>query len=383
MGKWYRLAAGLVVLAVLVVGVRACRLAENAERDLLSNPQSPPAQPGLTLRDVTLEQPDESGQLLWRVRGKEVTYSPDQQVAFVTEPDGELFQDGEEIYNVQADQGEIRENGKVILLRGNIVAKGLKNDSILRGNELEWRPEEDILIVRNQITGSHPKIRAAAQEAYVFNRENRMELRGNVVMNTVVKNPKVDPWLKLQAQHLIWQWDQELVVSPQPLKVEQFEQEKVTDVATGQSGQLNLAAAVVTLAGNVDIRLLEFPLQSNSEQAIWQYEQNLIQVNQPLRIFNAKEQVTVTANQGRMDLQQQVVFLAENVLAQAQRNQAQMTSDQLTWNVPQQTVVAEGNVNYRQVNPEFRLTGPRAVGQLQNQTIQVGGGRVVTEIVPQ
>ena len=44
------------------------------------------------------------------------------------------------------------ENGNVIFLRGNIVARGLKNGSILRGNELEWRPEEDVLIVREDIT---------------------------------------------------------------------------------------------------------------------------------------------------------------------------------------------------------------------------------------
>lgn len=52
------------------------------------------AEPGLTLRNVTLEQPDENGVLLWRVNGEEVTYSSDRQVALITRPDGELFQDG-------------------------------------------------------------------------------------------------------------------------------------------------------------------------------------------------------------------------------------------------------------------------------------------------
>ena len=70
------------------------------------------------------------------------------------------------------------------------------------------------------------------------------------------------------------------------------------------------------------------------------------------------------------------------MVAQGQRNQAQMTSDQLTWNVQQQTLLAEGNVNYRQQDPTINLRGPQAKGQLTNQTIIVEGGRVVTEIVP-
>jgi lipopolysaccharide assembly outer membrane protein LptD (OstA) len=54
----------------------------------------------------------------------------------------------------------------------------------------------------------------------------------------------------------------------------------------------------------------------------------------------------------------------------------------MNWNVDTQTVVAEGQVNYRQVDPSINLNGSRAVGRLDDQTIVVDGGRVVTEIVP-
>ena len=53
--------------------------------------QSEEDETDLTLRDVTLEQPGDNGELLWRVRGDEVTYSPNRQVAYVTRPDSELF----------------------------------------------------------------------------------------------------------------------------------------------------------------------------------------------------------------------------------------------------------------------------------------------------
>ena len=338
--------------------------------------------PGLTLQDVTLEQPDDDGTLLWRVRGEEVTYSPNQEVAMVTQPDSELFQDGEVIYVVTADTGEIRDNGNVIFLRGNIVARGLKNGSILRGNELEWRPQEDVLIVRDDITGSHPQIRAVAEEARVYNRQNRMELEGNVVANTVVEDTKTEPWLKLQTQELIWQWEQDLITSPQPLRVEQFEDQTITDVVVGQEGTLQLEKQVVNLMGNVQMQLLEMPLNVASDTLEWQVDEQLVQFDQPVKVIHPEQKITVTAQRGRMNLDNQVVNLEGNVNAQGERNQARMTSNKLTWNVDQQTLLAEGEVNYRQINPTISVNGPRAAGRLVDQTIVVQGGRVVTEIVP-
>ncbi len=368
-------------IAVLVLGLYSL-WGPGPGRNVDEAPTTPDPEPGLTLRDVTLEQPDEQGQLLWRVKGDEVTYSSNQQVALITRPDGELFQDGEVIYDVVAETGEVRENGSVILLRGNIVATGVKNGSILRGNEMEWRPQDDVLIMRDQITGTHPQLRATANEARVFNRENRMELEGNVVANTVVADPQTEPWLKLQAQKLVWFWADERIESDQPLRVEQFKQNAITDVVVGQQGSVNLANKLVTLRRQVAMQMLELPLNMTSEALDWQVEEEQVTVNQPLTLIDPKNSIRVTARQGRMDLAQQQIFLSEEVVAVGENNQARMASDRLNWNVNTQTLVAEGAVNYRQVNPTINLNGSRAVGRLNDQTIVVDGGRVVTEIVP-
>ncbi|MBE9109105.1 LPS export ABC transporter periplasmic protein LptC [Nodosilinea sp. LEGE 07298] len=346
------------------------------------DPSATEPEPGLTLRDVTLEQPDDDGQMLWRVKGDEVTYSTDQQVAFITRPDGDLFQDGEVIYKVVADTGEVRENGSVILLRGNIVATGVKNGSILRGSEMEWRPQDDVLIMRDQITGTHPQLRAAADEARVFNRENRMELEGNVVASTVVADPQTDPWLKLQAQELTWFWEDERVESAQPLRVEQFKQNAITDIVVGQRGSLDLADQLVALRGQVAMQMLELPLNMTSEALDWQVDEEQVAVNQPLTLVHPENKIRVTARQGQMNLAEQQIMLSQDVVAVGETNQTRMTSDRLNWNVETETVVAEGQVNYRQADPAINLSGSRAVGRLDDETVVVDGGRVVTEIVP-
>ncbi|MFQ4140305.1 LPS export ABC transporter periplasmic protein LptC [Nodosilinea sp. PGN35] len=381
MARWRRLMISGAAIAALAFGLYSLvgtgPGVNNGDDDSAADPE-----PGLTLRDVTLEQPDDQGQLLWRVRGREVTYSSDQQVAFITRPDGELFQDGEVIYDVIADTGEVRENGSVILLRGNIVATGVKNGSILKGNEMEWRPQDDVLIMRDQITGTHPQLRAVADEARVFNRENRMELAGNVVANTVVADTQSDPWLKLQAQELVWFWADERIDSAQPLRVEQFKRNAITDVVVGQRGTVNLANQLVALRGQVAMQMLEIPLNMTSEALDWQVAEEQVTVNQPLTLVHPENRIRVTARQGRMDLAEQQIFLSQDVVAVGEANQSRMTSDRLNWNVDTQTLVAEGSVNYRQVNPNVNLNGARAVGRLDDQTVVVDGGRVVTEIVP-
>ena len=380
---WYRLVGVVLLAMIVVVGVRTCQQSDPL-RSIAEGNDVPddPNQTGLTFRAVTLEQPDENGKKLWTVKGTEVTYSPDRQIAFVTAPDGELYQDGVIIYRVKAETGEIRENGKVIFLWGNIVATGVESGAVLRGNELEWRPDEDRLIVRNRLTGSHPQIQALAQQAEVFNREKRILLTGDVEANTVVEDPAQEPWLKLQTQQLEWFWGNEFLASEEPLRVEQFKLNQITEFVTSQQGQVDLAANVVTLNQDVEMQLLEFPLQVTSQEMVWRVDDDQVQVNQPLRMVEPEQQVVVTANQGVMDLEQELVVLTQNVNAQGQRNQSQLMSDLLTWNIPQQTVVAEGNVDYQQVDPEFHLKGPRAFGQLEDQRIVVSGGRVVTEIVP-
>ncbi len=83
-----------------------------------------------------------------------------------------------------------------------------------------------------------------------------------------------------------------------------------------------------------------------------------------------------------MDLEPRVARFTGNVRAIGQRNDSDLASDTLVWTIPTQQLVAEGNVVYNQADPPATVRGPRAVGRLQNRTVVISGGRVVTEIVP-
>jgi len=107
---------------------------------------------------TSLEQADEQGR---SVCAEEATYSKDKKVAQVQKPTGELFQDGKPVYQIIAQ--EIQQD-KQLFLKGQIVATDPRNG--LCCVAMSWSGDQsDLLIVRNQVTGTHPQVQAVAQEA--------------------------------------------------------------------------------------------------------------------------------------------------------------------------------------------------------------------------
>jgi LPS export ABC transporter protein LptC len=382
MGKGWRWIAGIAVVGIAAGGIRACQVIQ--ERELAAQQaanEADPSEPGLTLRDVTLEQSDDDGNLLWRIKAVSVTYSPDREIAVLEEPDGELYQDGEIIYRVSAQAGEVLENGQVVLLQDNIVATGEENEVVLRGNQLEWRPSEDLMTISDGITGNNPQVDATAESAQVFTREQRVELIGEVLANTIAE-AEGEPTLKLQATDMTWWIEEERLASETPLRIEQIEAGQVTDWVAGDTGEFDLATEVATLRQNVQMTANDQSLQVASEELVWNVPQAEVTLPQPVRIIDAEQGVTVIARRGTMDLDRQVVVLREQVQATGRNDGSELRSDVLTWTVDTQEIVAEGNVDYRQADPPVTVRGPRAVGRLEAQTVVISGGRVVTEIVP-
>lgn len=380
MNKWYRFTVIAVVIAVIAVAVRTCQSSGDTLESLRNQASSDQSNPELTLKDVTLEQPDDNGGLLWRVKAKEATYSPDRRLASLKSPEGELFQDGKLVYQVKAEQGEIRENGESIFLQGNIVAISPENQITLRGNSLEWTPEDDLLRVQDSISGDHPQLKATAQEARLFNRTQRLELLRGVVATT-----QQEPWIGFESETLVWLLDEEKLETDTPLQVEQYiakDDSTVTDRLAGKQGEFDLAKQRATLRQQVQLNALEIPLQTNSDVAIWDTVASIVTIDTPVQIQYPSRKITANANQARLNLNTEVLVLNGNVRSVDRERQSLLAADQLTWNIKTQDVEGQGNVSYRQQDPAATVNGDRAVGNLDQQTVLVTGRNVVTEIVP-
>jgi LPS export ABC transporter protein LptC len=368
------LALGVVML-LLTTGCRpANRAADKLAQDSSAAQQ---VDTNLTFNNITIEQPDEKGQTLWKVKAKVAVYTPDKASAKVTSPYGQLYQDGKPIYKIQANEGEVRQDGDRIFLKGDVIATDIRSGAVLRGEEMEWRPKRDTLVVRKNLRGTHPELKMSADQATVFNRQQRVELKGNVVAIAT------DPALQMQGEKLVWLIPKKTVTSVLPIQIQRLKGKQVTDNATSEKADVDLATKIVKLKQNARLILSDPPVQLTGNSLIWSLNDQVLTADQPVTVFHQQQQVTLTADKGRMEMTPKIAYLNGNVKAIGQRNQSRLVSDKLTWDINTENVVAEGNVVYDQTNPTVNLKGPRAVGKLQNQTIVVSGGRVVTEFVPQ
>ncbi len=364
-----------VVLLMLTAGCRSA----NRAADKLAQDSSAAQQidTNLTFSNITIEQPDEKGKTLWKVRAKQAIYTPDKAIAKVKSPYGQLYQDGKPIYKIQANEGEVRKDGDRIFLKGDVVATDTRSGAVLRGEELEWRPKQDTLIIRKNLRGTHPELKMSADQATVFNRQRRVDLVGHVVAIAT------DPALQMQGEKLVWKMDKKTITSVLPIQIQRLKGTQVTDNATSEKADINLATKIVHLNQNARLILSDPPMRVTGNSLIWSLGDQILTADQPVTVFQQEQQVTLTADKGRMELTPKMAYLTGNVHANGQRNQSRLTSNTLTWDISTQNIVAEGNVVYDQSNPTVNLKGPRAVGKLQNQTIVVSGGRVVTEFIPQ
>ncbi|HLO49719.1 MAG TPA: LPS export ABC transporter periplasmic protein LptC [Kamptonema sp.] len=365
----------------MLLGMVACGIQEGGQKNKLAEDinTAQKSNSTLTLNEGTLEQANEKGQLLWTVKSQEVTYSKDKKVVNVKNPKGKLFQDGKEVYQIQAETGEVHQDSNQVILKGKIVATDPTNGIILRGNELEWRPKEDLLIVRNNLTGDHKQVIASAKEARVFSRAKRMELFGSVVAN--VK----DPVLQLRTEHLIWLLDRQKMIGDRPVQIDRYKGKIITDRAFADQADVDLKLKIANLTKNAQLMPSDPPLQISSNMMSWNFPAELVVSPGPVTVIQLKEKVTMRGNQGRGDLEKDIFYLTGNVVGIGEKRNAQLNTDNFIWYFKTQTFDAVGNVVYRQLDPEFNLTGPKAAGQLKDETVIVkgdaSGGQVVTEII--
>jgi LPS export ABC transporter protein LptC len=365
----------------LVIGLAACGGQNRTSNQSPAENKSPQdADSKLTFFDVTLEQADEVGRPIWKVIAKQAKYTKEKEIGQVENPYGELYQDGKIVYQVQAEKADIEQNGKQLFLKGKIVATDPSNGIVLRGNELEWRPQEDLLIVRNQINGTHKQLQAVAKEARVKTRTQRIDFSGGVVANSQ------EPPLQMRTEHLIWQIKDEKLIADRPVQIDRYKNNQITDRGKGDAAEVNLKTKIATVTKNAQIELLEPPMQIASNSMTWNLNTEIVTTNAPVRVFHRAENVTVTANRGEFKIPQKTVYLTGNVNGVGQKRQS-LKSNTATWYLDNKLMEAQGNVVYKQTDPPMTFTGEKAVGNIQTENIVVSGGnsqnRVVTEIIPQ
>ena len=187
---------------------------------------------------------------------------------------------------------------------------------MLRGNELEWRPSEDLLFVRDRLNGTHKQLKVVAQEAKVKTREQRIDFSGGVVANSV------EPQLQMQTERLTWMVKQEKLTGDAKMLINRFKNGKVTDRGRGDAAEVFLDKEIVNITKNAFIELLDPLVQIASNSMTWNINAETVKTNAPLKVVHRAENITVSGNRGELKIPQKTVYVQGDVKGIGQKGQS-------------------------------------------------------------
>jgi LPS export ABC transporter protein LptC len=374
--KLYRCVGTIATIAIL--GIGGCRQSPQPQPTPTPKPSAIEAK--LELDNLSFEQVDNQGKLLWKVRAQHGVYTPDRKRANVTKLVGDLYQDGKIILHITANIGEVEQAGEKVILRGDVITKETRNQLVLSGQEVEWQPKLDLLTIRDRVQANQPKLQVNANEGKYLSRKQQLDLTGKVSATSTA------PQLAMQTEHLTWLVKDRQIIGDRPTQIQRYRGNRITDRATANSFSSALDRQIINLQRQVQLNATNPLIQVNGESFSWDLNRELVTADRPLKILNPQEGVTFTADAGELDLKGSIATLTGNATGIATRNQAQLRSDRLIWQIASQQVVGTGNVVYQQTAPTIKFTGTRGVGKLQDQSIVIssdGKRRVQTNFIPQ
>lgn len=339
---------------------------------------------GSELARVTLKQTNEQGQLLWKLQAAKVAYGEDLSIARVQSLDGQLYEEGQPVFKVTADRGEVKQSGQTVSLQGKIVATDLQSNLVFKGPRLEWQADLGLLQATSGWRVTHPQLQLWAQWLQASSRNKRVRARGKVIAETRPAK------FRLKTDQLMWQVDQQFLqagagkansTTPR-VEIEQLRGVGKGGKALAGSARMNLKRQIVTLQNPAQIKLATPAVELTSRQVVWDLRRQLISSEQLLEVHHRQQGVKVIANRGQFDQQHQMIQFNGQVEATGLESQSRLRTEQLVWQLLNQKISAQGNVRYTQSSPALILQGPKAVGKIREKMIQVSGGDVVTEIIP-
>ena len=362
-----------ILLTALIVSVVGCQTSIDTKQqatDVRSDTQ-------LVLNNAVLKQSDKRDKV-WKIRADRIVYSEDKKTATLDKVVGNLLQDDRIILQISAEEGTVRDNGNLILLNKNIVVSDPRNGSAIYANVVEWRPQENLLSIKDNLAGTYPNLKITATGGKYFTDRESLELQGNVVATTS------KPPLQLKSDRLTWEIPQEKIAIPSALEIVRYdEKQTISDRLTSDRAVVNLTENLVVLDQNIELITLDPQLQMATDSLTWNYQERTGKTEQPIQILDRDRQISLTGNRGEIDLERAIAKLQNGVRGVSQQKSSELYARQLTWNIDTEKVEATGNVIYEQSDPQAYLTGEKAVGNLGDNDIVVtsDGKEQVTTII--
>ncbi|MFM2313222.1 MAG: hypothetical protein RLZZ04_2498 [Cyanobacteriota bacterium] len=332
----------------------------------------------LVLNNAVLEQSNKQSNTVWKIKADNIVYSEDKKIATLTKVVGNLLQDDVVILKISAKSGEVRNQGDIILLQDQVIASDPRNGSVINSEEVEWRPQDNLLLIKTELTGNHPNLAIVAKSGQYFTDIEKLEIEQDVIATTK------QPALRLTSDRLEWNIPQGRIISPGNMKLVHYDQNQtIVDQLISDRAELNLQKHQAILNKNIELITSEPQLQVATDFLTWNYQDRIGKTDRPIRILDRDRHLNITGNQGEINLQQQLATLQNGVKGINEREGSELYARKIIWELKTEEVEATGNVIYEQAKPKARLKGEKAIGTFGNNNITVtsNGKEPVTSVI--
>ena len=364
-----------ILLLLLPIAIAGCR-SSTPEVDPASLVSRDDTQ--LVLNNAVLEQSNSQSNTVWKIKADNITYSDDNQIATLDKVVGNLYEGDSVILKISAKAGTIKDNGNVILLNGSVIANDPRNGSVITSKSIEWRPQENLLLIKEKLDGTHPNLEVTARQGKYFTDIEKLEIEGDVIATSN------QPPLQLTSDRLEWNVPQSQIISPGAVELVRYDKNQtITDKLFSDRAELNLAQNQAILKQNIELISLTPALQVATDFLTWNYQERIGSTDRPIQILDRDRQISLTGNQGEINFPLQIAKLQGGVKGIDRQKASELYARNLIWKINTEEVEAKGNVIYEQATPKARLTGDSAIGSLKDNNITVtsNGKQQVTSII--
>ena len=365
----------IAIYLLLLTSVVACQSTTTDSQPV--KPSVSRSDTQLSLNNAILQQSNKQDNTVWKIKADNIVYSEDRQTATLDRVIGNLLQNGTVILKVSAKTGKVFDNGNSIVLEEDIIVSDPRNGSVITSNAVEWRPRENLLIIKGELSGIRDNLQITAGLGRYFTDLEKLEIEDNVVAATTQPN------LQLTSDRLVWNVGRDLVVSPGAVDIIRYDDEQITDRVVSDRAEVNLASKSAILERNVELVTSKPQLQVATDYLTWNYQKRIGKTDRPIQIVDRDRQIGLTGNRGEIDLTQQIAKLDNGVRGINRLEVSELYARQLTWNINTQEIEAIGNVVYDQTDPPASLTGEKAKGTITDNKIVVtsDGKQQVTTVI--
>jgi LPS export ABC transporter protein LptC len=318
--------------------------------------QAPQVSKGSTpfvFQALNLRQQNSRGQLQWLVTSPEARYDLSRRIALTRNLQGEIYNQGQPLYRLQASHGTVLNDGEVLQLEGDVSVQRLGADPVLiRADRMRWYPRQQRLELDRRAQASTRDLALIAQRATLLFDQDRLELRGQPELR------KGD--LSLRLQQLTWSPGRGTLEAPAP----------VVASRTGSNGPSTQLRASGLRGNTLQRRLLlgaPVLLDAPDQKARLQAQQSEVDLASNTissgQAFTASVgPLQIRGGAFRLNLLQQTVSLPSG--CQLQQPDASLRASQCSWNWQTQRVLASGGVVLRRRANQQLTRAQRMVGRL-------------------